>query len=68
MPNVDVVPKLELHLHSFIPFKLSKGVLFYILKPLILSDFKVEIFSKGSLDLIPSPSPSVKIQLLGKFA
>ena len=34
MPNVDVVPKLELHLHSFITFKLSKGVLFYILKPL----------------------------------
>ena len=27
--------------------------------------FKVEIFVKGSLDLIPSPSPSVKIQIMG---
>ena len=26
---------------------------------------KVEIFLKGSLDLIPSPSPSVKIQIMG---
>ena len=26
---------------------------------------KVEKISKGSLDLIPSPSPSVKIQIMG---
>ena len=26
--------------------------------------FKVEEISKGSLDLIPSPSPSVKIQII----
>ena len=29
---------------------------------------KVEKILKGSLDLIPSPSPSVKIQIMGKFA
>ena len=28
------------------------------------TNFKVEIFLKGSLDLIPSPSPSVKIQIM----
>ena len=28
--------------------------------------FKVEIFVKGRLDLIPSPSPSVKIQIMGR--
>ena len=28
--------------------------------------FKVEKILKGSLDLIPSPSPSVKIQIMGK--
>ena len=27
--------------------------------------FKVEKIRKGSLDLIPSPSPSVQIQILG---
>ena len=27
---------------------------------------KVENFLKGSLDLIPSPSPSVKIQIMGR--
>ena len=27
---------------------------------------KVETFLKGSLDSIPSPSPSVKIQIMGK--
>jgi hypothetical protein len=26
---------------------------------------KVQIFLKGNLDLIPSPSPSVKIQIMG---
>jgi hypothetical protein len=31
----------------------------------ILSNFKVEKVLKGSLDLIPSPSPSVKIQIIG---
>jgi hypothetical protein len=28
-------------------------------------DFKVEKILKGSLDSIPSPSPSVKIQIVG---
>ena len=28
--------------------------------------FKVEKILKGSLDLIPSPSPSMKIQILGR--
>ena len=28
-------------------------------------EFKVENFLKGSLDLIPSPSPLVKIQIMG---
>ena len=28
-------------------------------------DLKVETILKGSLDLIPSPSPSVKIQIMG---
>ena len=30
------------------------------------ADSKVELFLKGSLDLIPSPSPSVKIQIMGR--
>ena len=29
-------------------------------------DFKVERILEGSLDLIPSPSPSVKIQIMGE--
>ena len=29
-------------------------------------DHKVERILKGSLDLIPSPSPSVKIQIMGR--
>ena len=29
-----------------------------------MKDFKVEIFLKGSLYLLPSPSPSVKIQIM----
>ena len=32
-------------------------------RPLCFS--KVEIFLKGGLDLLPSPSPSVKIQIMG---
>jgi hypothetical protein len=28
-------------------------------------DLKIEKILKGSLDLIPSPSPSVKIQIMG---
>ena len=28
--------------------------------------FRVEFFLKGSLDLIPSPSPSVKIQIMDR--
>ena len=28
--------------------------------------FKVEKILKGSLDLIPSPSPSIKIQIMGR--
>ena len=32
---------------------------------LSLNDFKVEKSLKGSLDSIPSPSPSVKIQIMG---
>ena len=31
-----------------------------------LQEDKVENILKGSLDLIPSPSPSVKIQILGR--
>ena len=30
--------------------------------------FRVEKTLKGNLDLITSPSPSVKIQIMGKFA
>ena len=33
--------------------------------PTIVPTFKVEKIWKGSLDLIPSPSPSVKIQIMG---
>ena len=49
---------------------LWSGVIsFYLIKVLKLSrinpDFEVEKILKGSLDLIPSPSPSVKIQITG---
>ena len=33
---------------------------------LIFSKIKIEFFLKGSLDLIPSPLPSVKTQILGR--
>ena len=33
-----------------------------------LCNFKVENILTGSLDSIPSPSPSVKIQIMGKFS
>ena len=42
----------------------------FIAHPIFKADSgKVENFLKGSLDSIPSPSPSVKIQIMGsKFA
>ena len=44
-----------------VPIKLSRYALF-----LKVSNCKVEKILKGSLDLIPSPSPSVKILIMGK--
>ena len=38
---------------------------FYIFPYEIPSVFRVENILKGSLDLIPTPSPSVKIQIMG---
>ena len=42
----------------------SKNFLFAYFDTLIKNSKVVNIF-KGSLDLIPSPSPSVKIQIMG---
>jgi hypothetical protein len=37
-----------------------------IFSQFVSNKYKVENISKGSLDSMPSPSPSVKIQILGR--
>ena len=46
-------------------FHLCRNKFHCLNRNLIQNDNKVEKMLKGSLDLIPSPSPSVKIQIIG---
>ena len=46
-------------------YKLSSQTQSYAVYVLKSHEYKVEKILKGSLNLIPSPSPSVKIQIIG---
>ena len=46
-------------------FRRRRLVKYHELEQDLLREVKIEKFLKGSLDVIPSPSPSVKIQIMG---
>ena len=50
---------------KFVMILNDKMALKWNLIHILYQTFKVEFFLKGSLDWIPSPSPSVKIQVMG---
>ena len=67
--RIALTPEMRLifeisNLRTATPATVSRAGILY-LNPGDLGKFKVEKILKGSLDLIPSPSPSVKIQIMG---
>ena len=58
-PNGDIMTTLDTITQPVLQKTDSSG-----LSMSLLNNFKVEKILKGSLDSIPSPSPSVKIQIM----